>query len=353
MRWLLKWCPVTWRLHDEIVPWAKWRLLRVHVSTESPRIMVAGSQGMVGSAIVRRLSGEAEVIEVHRGTCDLTDATATQAIFDSVRPDHVYLAAARVGGIVANNTAPVDFLLDNLRIQNNVISAAHAVGVQRLMFLGSSCIYPREAEQPMREDALLTGTLEPTNEPYAIAKIAGIKLCESYNRQYGTDYRSAMPTNLYGPGDNFDLENSHVIPALIRKFVDAVDAADDEVEIWGSGRPRREFLHVDDMADACVFLMGLSGQDYWSVAQTRLSHINVGYGEDVTIAELARLIAGLSGFDGAVRFDTSRPDGAPRKLMDSTQLFSLGWRPRMALKAGLQSTLSWYSDKQTKLRKGQ
>jgi GDP-L-fucose synthase len=307
--------------------------------TSPPKIYVAGHRGMVGSAIVRTLLAQgvpqASIVTRTYAELDLTNQAAVQEFFAQEKPEQVYLAAAKVGGIHANNTYPADFIYQNLMLQANVIQAAHVHGVQKLLFLGSSCIYPRLAPQPMREDALLTGTLEPTNEPYAVAKIAGIKLCESYNRQYGRDYRSVMPTNLYGPGDNYHPENSHVIPALLRRLHEAKFAQAPEVVIWGSGQPRREFLFVDDMAAASVFVMGLAPEVYGAEVQSQLSHINVGFGADVTIAELAQLIADVVGYAGKLVFDASKPDGAPRKLMDSGRLRDLGWRPKVALRSGL------------------
>ena len=303
------------------------------------RIYVAGHRGMVGSAIVRTLMAQgvpaASIITRTHAELDLCNQAAVQAFFDQEQPAQVYLAAARVGGIHANNTYPADFIYDNLMLQANVIHAAHTHGVQKLLFLGSSCIYPRLAPQPMSEDALLTGTLEPTNEPYAIAKIAGIKLCESYNRQHGRDYRSVMPTNLYGPGDNYHPENSHVIPALLRRFHEAKLSAALEVVIWGSGTPRREFLYVDDMAAASVFVMQLPQATYQAHTQPMLSHINVGFGSDVTIAELARAVGQAVGYKGNITFDTSKPDGAPRKLMDSKRLNALGWHAKVGMEEGL------------------
>jgi GDP-L-fucose synthase len=304
------------------------------------RIYVAGHRGMVGSAIVRTLVAQgvpaASVITRTHAELDLCNQAAVQAFFDQVQPTQVYLAAARVGGIHANNTYPADFIYDNLMLQANVIHAAHTHGVQKLLFLGSSCIYPRLAPQPMAENALLTGTLEPTNEPYAIAKIAGIKLCESYNRQHGRDYRSVMPTNLYGPGDNYHPENSHVIPALLRRFHEAKLRGAPEVVIWGSGTPKREFLYVDDMATASVFVMQLPLASYQAHTQPMLSHINVGYGSDITIAELARAVGQAVGYQGNISFDTSKPDGAPRKLMDSKRLNALGWGATVELGLGLK-----------------
>jgi len=298
---------------------------------------------MVGAAIGRRLRavGQTAILTRTHSDLDLTDQSAVDRFFTTERPAIVYVAAAKVGGIWANNSYPAEFIYRNLMIEANIMHAAWRQGVERLLFLGSSCSYPRLAPQPMKEDALLTGTLEPTNEPYAIAKIAGIKLCESYNRQYGTDFRTVMPTNLYGPGDNFDLENSHVIPALIRKFHDAKERGAQAVEVWGSGTPRREFLHVDDMADACLYIMSLTRETYRANTQPMLSHINVGTGEDVTICELAETIKAIVGFQGAIRFDRSKPDGAPRKLLDVSRLTDLGWRARIDLRSGLQQTYQW------------
>jgi GDP-L-fucose synthase len=313
------------------------------------RIYVAGHRGMVGGAISRKLRERGvEVITRTHAELDLTDQAAVRAFFTSEKLDGVVLAAAKVGGIHANNTYPADFIYENLMIEANVVHQAYAAGVQRLLFLGSSCIYPRAVEQPMREDALLTGVLEPTNEPYAVAKIAGIKLCESYNRQYATDYRSVMPTNLYGPGDNFHPENSHVMPALIRRFHEAARDGLDQVAIWGSGAPRREFLHVDDMADASLFILNLPVDHYQANTQPMLSHINVGYGEDVTIRELAALVAEVTGFKGNIVFDASKPDGAMRKLMDSSRLNALGWKPRVKLEQGIRSAYSWFMNNPAK-----
>lgn len=313
--------------------------------TQHPKIYVAGHRGMVGSSIVRQLLAQGHpadriVTRTHE-ELDLTNQAVVNAFFEKEKPDQVYLAAAKVGGIHANNTYPAEFIYQNLMMQANVIDAAFRHGVQKLLFLGSSCIYPKLAEQPMREDALLTGTLEPTNEPYAIAKIAGIKLCESYNRQYGqshgVDYRSVMPTNLYGPGDNYHPENSHVIPALIRRFHEAKVSQAPSVTIWGTGTPRREFLYVDDMAAASVHVMNLHQATYNQHTQPMLSHINVGCGEDVTILQVAQTVARTVGYTGQILTDPSKPDGTPRKLMDSTRLNALGWKPQVGLDAGLQA----------------
>jgi GDP-L-fucose synthase len=314
------------------------------VDRSNLRVYVAGHRGMVGSAILRRLSalGYERVVTASREQLDLLDSGAVNDFFASNPFDHVYLAAARVGGIHANDTYPAEFIYQNLMIEANVIHAAHAHDVDRLLFLGSSCIYPRLAPQPMREDALLTGPLEPTNEPYALAKIAGIKLCESYNRQYGRDYRSVMPTNLYGPGDNFHPENSHVVPALLRRFHEAKQAGASEVVIWGSGTPKRELLHVDDMAAACVHVMELEPRVYRDHTRPMQSHINIGTGVDCTIRELAETIARVVGYEGALRFDASRPDGAPRKCLDVTLVSDLGWRWSIDLEAGLRRTYEWF-----------
>ena len=308
------------------------------------RIYIAGHRGMVGGAILRQLQarGGHELITRTSAELDLTDQVAVRDFFRAEKPDQVILAAAKVGGIIANNTYPAEFIYENLMIECNVIHQAYAAGVRNLLQLGSSCIYPRMAAQPMAEDALLTGTLEPTNEPYAIAKIAGIKLCESYNRQYGTDYRSVMPTNLYGPGDNFHPENSHVLPALIRRFHEAAQSGADEVVVWGSGKPMREFLHVDDMAQASLFVMGLDEATYARETDPMLSHINVGSGTDVTIAELAGIVARVTGFRGKIGFDASKPDGAPRKLMDVSRLARLGWSAGIGLEEGIAGTYAWF-----------
>jgi len=309
-----------------------------------PRVFVAGHRGMVGSAIVRRLQalGYSDILSAGRDELNLLDQAAVQAYFKWNQIDQVYLAAAKVGGIHANNSYPADFIFENLMIQANLIQAAHANDVHQLLFLGSSCIYPRHAEQPMTEAALLTGILEPTNEPYAIAKIAGIKLCESYNRQYGRDYRSVMPTNLYGPHDNYHPQNSHVIPALLRGFHEAVQRGEEEVVIWGSGTPMREFLHVDDMAAASVHVMELDADSYQANTQPMLSHINVGTGVDCSIRELAETIAKVTGFAGKLSFDASKPDGAPRKLMDVSRLKALGWQSSIGLEDGLRDAYGWY-----------
>jgi GDP-L-fucose synthase len=307
------------------------------------RIFVAGHRGLVGSAIVRRLraSGFGNLILRDRTQVDLTDHAAVEAFFQEAKPEYVLLAAARVGGIQANNTRPANFLHENLAIQTNVIDAAHRLGVRKLLFLGSSCIYPKLAPQPMSESCLLTGPLEPTNEWYAIAKIAGLKMCQAYRRQYGFDAICAMPTNLYGPEDNFSLQDSHVLPALIRKFHEATDGNLPEVVIWGSGAPRREFLYVDDLADACLYLM-----EHYSDEPP----VNIGWGRDVTILELAQLIQQKTGFRGRLSFDASKPDGTPRKLLDVSRLTALGWQARIDLAEGVDRTLRWYRDNQDRMR---
>ena len=309
--------------------------------TSNPKIYIAGHRGMVGSAIVRELERKGHTNLVYRThqELDLTNQLAVQNFFHQEKPDQVYLAAARVGGIYANNTFPAEFIYDNVMVQSNVIHQAFMHGVKKLLFLGSSCIYPRMASQPMSEDALLTGKLEPTNEPYAIAKIAGIKMCESYNRQYGAthgvDYRSVMPTNLYGPGDNYHPENSHVIPALIRRFHEAKVSGTPQVAIWGSGKPYREFLYVDDMAKASVFVMELAKEQYDQVTEPMQSHLNVGFGSDVTIAQLAQAVAKAVGYLGTIALDSTKPDGAPKKLMNSKRLNTLGWKAAVSLDDGL------------------
>ena len=306
------------------------------------KIFVAGHRGMVGSAIVRALqgAGHRNLLTRPRAELDLMDRGAVRAFFQRERPQHVFLAAAKVGGILANDTYRADFIHDNLAIQLNVMDEAHRAGVQRLLFLGSSCIYPKHAPQPMKEEHLLTGLLEPTNQPYAIAKIAGIEMCDAYHRQHGSDFRAAMPANLYGPGDNFDLRTSHVIPALIRKFHEARVAKAASVSVWGTGTPRREFLHVDDMAAACLKLMSLPRDD-WD-RQIGVPFCNVGSGEDQTIRELAQAIQRVVGFEGKLDFDASKPDGTPRKLLDSTRLRGTGWRPQLSLEDGLRATYRWF-----------
>ena len=309
------------------------------------RIYVAGHRGMVGSAIVEKLhSRGVDTITRPRAELDLLDGAAVRQFIQGEKPDAVILTAAKVGGIHANNAYPADFIFENLMIECNVIQAAFEAGVRKLLFLGSSCIYPRDAAQPLTEDALLTGPLEPTNEPYAIAKIAGIKLCESYNRQHGMDYRSVMPTNLYGPRDKFGSEDSHVLPALMARFHKAAREDAGEVVIWGSGTPRREFLHVDDMADASLFVLDLTEAAYRQKTRPMLSHINVGTGQDISIAELAELIARVTGFSGRIRYDRSRPDGTPRKLLDVSRLSALGWRSTIGLEDGIRQTYQWFLD---------
>ncbi|MEP1421141.1 MAG: GDP-L-fucose synthase [Erythrobacter sp.] len=312
------------------------------------KIFVAGHKGMVGGAIARKLearkeAGEAiDLITRDRSQVDLTDQSAVKDFLQSERPDTIILAAAKVGGIYANNTYPADFIYENLMMQANIIHQGFEAGVRRLLFLGSSCIYPKAVPQPMSEEALLTDVLERTNEPYAIAKIAGIKLCESYNRQHGTDYRSVMPTNLYGPGDNFHPENSHVLPALIRRFHEAKEQGLGEVVIWGSGKPRREFLHVDDMADASLFVLDLAKQGYEANTEAMLSHINVGCGTDISILELAQIVAGVTGFTGEIKTDPSKPDGTMQKLMDVGRLSAMGWDAKIQLQQGIEETYSWF-----------
>ncbi len=316
------------------------------------RIFVAGHRGMVGAALMRQLAGDStvELITRTRAELDLTEQAQVREFFAGEQIDQVYLAAAKVGGIHANNTYPADFIYENLAIETNVIHQAYVAGVDRLLLLGSSCIYPKMAEQPMAESALLTGPLEPTNEPYAIAKIAGIKLCESYQRQYGRDYRSVMPTNLYGPNDNFHPENSHVIPALLRRFHGAKLNKAPGVAIWGTGKAMREFLHVDDMAAASIHVMNLERTQYDSVTEPMLSHINVGTGVDCSIRELAETIKAVTGYTGAIEFDTSKPDGAPRKLLDTGKLSQLGWTPQHTLQSGLEDAYAWFCEHQESFR---
>ncbi|MAI64518.1 MAG: GDP-fucose synthetase [Alteromonas sp.] len=316
------------------------------------KVFVAGHRGMVGAAIVRNLEqqDDVEIITRTRSELNLTDQKEVSSFFDENNIDEVYLAAAKVGGIHANNTYPAEFIYENLMIEANIIHTAHKNDVQKLLFLGSSCIYPKLAEQPMTESALLTGTLEETNEPYAVAKIAGIKLCESYNRQYGRDYRSVMPTNLYGPHDNFHPENSHVIPALLRRFHEAAQRGDSEVVAWGSGKPMREFLHVDDMAAASIHVMELDNETYQANTQPMLSHINVGTGEDCTIRELVETVAKVTGFKGEIVWDTSKPDGAPRKLMNVSRLHDLGWKHTYDLESGLKHAFDWFLANQDNFR---
>ena len=321
-------------------------------TTVKERIFVAGHRGMVGSALVRQLQQRdgVEIVTRARDQLDLSRQAEVTAFLRDQRIDQVYLAAAKVGGIHANNTYPADFIHENLMIECNVIHAAHVAGVEKLLFLGSSCIYPKAAPQPMREDALLTGPLEPTNEPYAIAKIAGIKLCESYNRQHGRDYRSVMPTNLYGPHDNFHPENGHVIPALLRRFHEAKATGADEIVVWGSGTPRREFLHVDDMAAASIHVMDLPPETWRANVQPMLSHINVGTGVDCTIRELAEAVGRVTGFAGRITFDASKPDGTPRKLLDVSRLAALGWTASIGLEDGLRDAYDWFRDNQAAFR---
>ncbi len=313
---------------------------------------MAGHKGMVGSAIVRHLEklGGYRVLTRSRNELDLLNQADVNRFFEENNIDQVYLAAAKVGGIVANNTYPAEFIYQNLTIQNNIIHSAHLNDVQDLLFLGSSCIYPKLAQQPMREDSLLTGTLEETNEPYAIAKIAGIKMCESYNRQYGRNYRSVMPTNLYGENDNFHPQNSHVIPALLRRFHEAKLNGDSKVVAWGSGKPMREFLHVDDMAEASIYVMNLAQEIYLENTQEMLSHINVGTGLDCTIRELVETVSRVVGFEGEIEFDSNKPDGTPRKLMDVSRLKDLGWEAKTSLEDGLTMTYQWFLDNQGSYR---
>jgi len=316
------------------------------------RVFVAGHKGMVGSALSRQLNdrNDLELVVKDRTELDLLSQEAVYSFFKDNNIDEVYLAAAKVGGIVANNSYPADFIYENLQIECNIVHGAHLGGVNKLLFLGSSCIYPRMAEQPIEESSLLTGTLEPTNEPYAVAKIAGIKLCESYSRQYGRDYRSVMPTNLYGPHDNFHPENSHVIPGLLRRFHEAKLVNADKVVAWGSGTPKREFLYVDDMADACVYVMELPKERYQQHTDAMLSHINVGTGEDITIRELVQTVAKVVGYTGEIEFDVSKPDGTPRKLMDVSRIKTLGWEYTTSLELGLKKAYNWYLDNQDAFR---
>lgn len=315
-------------------------------------IFVAGHRGMVGSAIIRdlSLSDNVNIITRDRSQLDLTNQSEVANFFSKNQIDQVYLAAAKVGGIHANNAYPAEFIYENLMIEANIIHQAFLTGIKKLLFLGSSCIYPKFASQPMAENSLLTGQLESTNEPYAIAKIAGIKLCESYNRQYGVDYRSVMPTNLYGPGDNFHIENSHVVPALIRRFHQAKQERHPEVVVWGSGTPMREFLHVTDMAEACVFLMNLSEEKYKKNVEEMVSHINIGSGLDHSIAELAKTISSVVGYSGDIVFDDSKPDGTPRKLMDVNRLTEMGWSCKISLKDGINDTYNWFVNNEPTVR---
>lgn len=318
----------------------------------SKTVFVAGHRGMVGSAILRRLQhlGYKNIVTVNHAEVDLTRQQEVEAFFGKHDIGSIYLAAAKVGGIHANNTFPAEFIYMNLMMECNIVHTAHQSDVQDLLFLGSSCIYPKMAGQPIKESELLTGVLEPTNEPYAVAKIAGIKLCESYNRQYSRNYRSVMPTNLYGPNDNFHPENSHVIPALLRRFYKAVQTGAEEVTVWGSGAPRREFLHVDDMAAACVHVMELDNKTYRANTEPMLSHINVGTGVDCSIRELAEMVAKVSGFKGKLTFDASKPDGTPRKLMDVSRLKALGWQARIGLEDGLRDAYDWFLANQDRFR---
>ena len=315
-------------------------------------VFVAGHRGMVGSAICRQLEkeGDVRIISASRDELDLLSQCDVKNFLCREKPDTVILAAAKVGGIYANNAYPAQYIFENLQIQNNIINGSHLADIQNLLFLGSSCIYPRLANQPISEDALLTGTLEPTNEPYAIAKIAGIKMCESYNRQYGRDYRSIMPTNLYGPGDNFHPTNSHVLPSLMLRFHEAKTNSCQKVVVWGSGKPKREFLHVDDMAAASIFVMGLSAEKYQGAILPQQSHINIGSGGDVSIGELAEMISQVIGFEGTILFDTSKPDGSPRKLMSNELITGLGWKKTIELEVGLKQTYNWFLNHQGHLR---
>lgn len=317
------------------------------------KILVAGAGGMVGAALVRQLraAGHTQLLTPRRAELDFTDAVAVNHYFAAYRPDYVLLAAAKVGGIHANNTYPAEFIRDNLAMALNVITASHQVGVQRLLFLGSSCIYPKLAPQPLREEYLLIGALEPTNEPYALAKIAGIKLCESFNRQYQTDYRAVMPTNLYGPRDNFHLQDSHVIPALLRKFHEAKQAGATEVEVWGTGLVRREFLHVDDLAAACLFVLRLPKTVYGQVTQPMCAHLNIGIGEDISIRELAELVRHVTGFAGVIRYNADKPEGTPRKWLEVSKLKQLGWQAQIELRRGLADTYAWFCTHEAETRR--
>ena len=322
------------------------------ISSKKIHVFVAGHRGMVGSEMIRQLAQDTtyEIVTRNRDELDLMSQKDVANFFQTKSIDQVYLAAAKVGGIVANNTYPADFIYENLMIQSNIIHSAHMAGVQKLLFLGSSCIYPKHADQPISEKSLLTGTLEATNEPYAIAKIAGIKLCDIYNRQYGRDYRSVMPTNLYGPNDNFHLHNSHVIPGLIRRFHEAKQNKSQEVVAWGTGKPMREFLYVDDMAAASIHVMQLENSIYEENTEQMLSHINVGTGDDCSIRELVETIARVVGYGGAISFDTSKPDGTPRKLMDVSRLNSLGWQHKVSLEEGLALSYNWFLENQHNYR---
>ncbi len=316
------------------------------------KIYVAGHRGMVGSALISRLGalGYKNIVTIIRDELNLMNQSAVRQFFAEQKIDQVFIAAAKVGGIHANNTFPADFIIENIQVQTNIITSAFEAGVKKLLFLGSSCIYPRECPQPMKEEYLLTGKLEPTNEPYAIAKIAGIKMCESFNRQWDTDYRSVMPTNLYGPGDNFHPENSHVLPALLRRIHEAKEARADKVTIWGSGKPMREFLHVDDMAEACLHVMQLDIQTYRNHTMPMLSHLNIGTGEDCTIKELAETISRVVGYGGKIEFDPSKPDGMERKLLDVTKINNLGWKAKISLEEGIRNTYRWYLENEDTIR---